>query len=167
MCGMYVLTICSSNKVKWSDALRTCYANDFYKTYPGSSLVLPMKYSMSNTEYDTSREERIAAEILVDAYNEEEQLMGWYRYLENKLHFPFKAIWLTRGSTLKDEEVEVLEMSPENDCQEEILVEVLYREGKLEDVISVPLSHLEVVKVDDATQEAIADWLYWVDRGYQ
>lgn len=121
---------------------------------------------MSNTEYDKLREKRIVAEILVDAYNEEEQLMGWYRYLENKLHFPFKAMWLTRGSTSEDEEVEVLEMSPENDCQEEMLVEVVYKEGKLKDVFSVPLSHIEVIEVDEATQEALADWLYWVDRGY-
>lgn len=120
---------------------------------------------MSNTEYDKSREERIAAEILVDTYNEEEQLMGWYRYLENKLHFPFQAKWLTRISTLEDEEVEVLEMSPEADCQEEMFVELLYKEGRVKDVFSVPLSHIEVVEADDQTQEAIADWRYWVDRG--
>ncbi len=33
---------------------------------------------MSNVEYDDSREKRIEMEIIVDAYNEEEQAMGWY-----------------------------------------------------------------------------------------
>jgi hypothetical protein len=28
--------------------------------------------------------------IIVDAYNEEEQAMGWYYYLDGKLNFPFK-----------------------------------------------------------------------------
>jgi hypothetical protein len=27
----------------------------------------------------------------VDAYGPEEQAMGWYYYLENKIHFPFQA----------------------------------------------------------------------------
>ncbi len=125
------------------------------------------RYPMSNPEDDKSREHRIITQILADTYNEEQQLMGWYCYLEHKLHFPFKAKWLTRGSTLKDEEVEVLEMSPENDCQEEMFVEVVYQEGKAGNVFSVPLSHLEVLEADDKTQQAIADWHYWVDRGYQ
>ncbi len=120
---------------------------------------------MSNTEYDKSREDRLAAEILVDTYNEEEQLMGWYRYLENKLHFPFMAKWLTRRSTSEDEEVEVLEMSSEADCQDEMFVEVLYKEDRVKDVFSVPLSHIEVIEADDETLEAIADWHYWIDRG--
>jgi len=36
-------------------------------------------------------EDRIAMEIVVDAYGPEEQAMGWYYYLEEKLSFPFKA----------------------------------------------------------------------------
>lgn len=31
------------------------------------------------------REERIGMEIIVDAYGPEEQAMGWYYYLEEKL----------------------------------------------------------------------------------
>ena len=37
---------------------------------------------MSSVEYDERREERIEMEIIVDAYNEEEQAMGWYYYLD-------------------------------------------------------------------------------------
>ena len=31
-------------------------------------------------------------EIVVDAYGLEEQAMGWYSYLEEKLQFPFTAV---------------------------------------------------------------------------
>jgi hypothetical protein len=58
-------------------------------------------------------------------------------------------------------------MSPEEDCQKEMFVEVLYKEGAAEDVFSVPLSEIEPIEADDKTQEAIADWHYWVDMGYE
>ena len=41
---------------------------------------------------DNERDERIAMEIIVDAYGPEEQAMGWYCYLEEKLKFPFTAV---------------------------------------------------------------------------
>src|SRR5271157_4238432 len=46
---------------------------------------------MSKPKKDPSREERIRNEAVVDAYGPEEQAMGWYYYLENKLRFPFQA----------------------------------------------------------------------------
>ena len=52
---------------------------------------------MSKFETDESREDRIAMEVIVDAYDKEEQRMGWFYYLEGKLNFPFKAKWLTTG----------------------------------------------------------------------
>src|SRR5271157_2893583 len=36
-------------------------------------------------------ERSIRNEAVVDAYGPEEQAMGWYYYLENKLRFPFQA----------------------------------------------------------------------------
>lgn len=125
---------------------------------------------MSNFETDESREHRITMEVIVDAYDEEEQRMGWYYYLEGKLNFPFKAKWLSTGrksSSTQGEEVEVVGMPPEDDCTKEMFVEVLYTEGTVEDTFSVPLSKIEAVDADDATEEAIADWNYWVNSGYQ
>ena len=118
---------------------------------------------MSRVEYDESREHRIELEIIVDAYTEEEQAMSWYYYLDSKLNFPFKAKWINRKG--QSEEVEVLEMSPEDDCGRDMLVEALYREGEVEDVFSVPLYEIEAIDAEPETQEAIADWHYWVDRG--
>lgn len=88
------------------------------------------------------------------------QAMGWYYYLEDNLQFPFKAVW-------GNEEVEVLEMSPEEDCEQEMFVEVCYNENETEDIFSAPLSDLNPLNVDEKTNEAIEDWKYWVDRGYE
>ena len=37
------------------------------------------------------REERITMEIIVDAYDSEEQAMGWYYYLDRDAEFPFSG----------------------------------------------------------------------------
>lgn len=118
---------------------------------------------------DDSREDRIELEIVVDAYNEAERAMGWYYYLDNHLNFPFKASWTSqrRTSSLTSEEVEVVGMSPEEYCSKEMFVELLYKEGTAEDTFSVPLSDIEAIDAAPKTQEAIADWHYWVNQGYE
>jgi hypothetical protein len=71
------------------------------------------------------REERIAMEVIVDAYGPEEQAMGWYYYLEEKLQFPFTAICSAKRAIsplqIKDK-VDVLGMAPEDECQNEMFV---------------------------------------------
>ena len=44
---------------------------------------------MKQRSRDKEREQRITMEIVVDAYTLEEQAMGWYYSLEDRLHFPF------------------------------------------------------------------------------
>lgn len=115
---------------------------------------------------DETREHRIAMHIIVDCYNEEEQAMGWYCYLEDHLNFPFQARCISkrRISPLKPGEVvEVTSMAPEEECEHEIFVEVEYQEESL----AVPLSQLEGLETDELTRESIEDWHYWVGRGYQ
>ena len=46
-------------------------------------------------EKDAAREERIHNEAIVDAYGPEEQAMGWYYYLDDKISFPFSALCIT------------------------------------------------------------------------
>ena len=69
----------------------------------------------SKPRLDKERENRITMEIVVDAYEEHEQVMGWYVYLENKLQFPFTATCITKRAVsplrVKDE-VEVIGMAP-------------------------------------------------------
>jgi len=121
---------------------------------------------MAKAEYDEDREERITAEIVVDAYESEEKAMGWYYYLEDTLDFPFTGVCVRkrRSSPLKEgEEVEVVGMASEDECEDEMLVEIEW-EG---DTLAVPLIQLEAPEAEMETQQAIADWHYWVDRGYE
>ena len=36
-----------------------------------------------------------------------------------------------------------------------------------EDELAVPLAQLDAASPDQQTQEAIADWHYWLGRGYE
>jgi hypothetical protein len=119
-----------------------------------------------NVERDEAREERITMEAIVDAYGPEEQAMGWYYYLEDRLAFPFhaKCSYERRSSPLKrGETVEVIGMAPEEECMHEMFVEIRWLDREL----AVPLAQLEAIDTDEPTQEGIADWHYWVARGYQ
>jgi Calcium binding len=121
---------------------------------------------MTRVKKDDVREHRIDMEVVVDAYDEQERAMGWYNYLEDKLAFPFQAwcIGEKRSSPLQQGEVvAVTGMAPEEDCEHDMLVDVEWQ-GRC---LAVPLSQLEGVAVNEATQEAIGDWHYWVARGYQ
>jgi Calcium binding len=44
---------------------------------------------MKRRSRDEEREQRITMEIIVDAYTPEEQAMGWYYSLEDRLTVPF------------------------------------------------------------------------------
>jgi hypothetical protein len=110
-------------------------------------------------------DDRIVNDIIVDAYDESERAMGWYYYLEGKLKFPFRAkcIEARRISPLiKGEEVEVIGMTSEEDCEREMFVEITWQ-GR---TLGVPLSQLEGIKIDADTKEAIENWHYWVSMGY-
>jgi Calcium binding protein from Anabaena CcbP. len=57
----------------------------------------------------------------------------------------------------------VVGMAPEQECRKEMFVTIKWQEGNL----AVPLSQLEGLEVDEETEEAIADWHYWVKKGYE
>ena len=121
---------------------------------------------MSTPKEDEAREERIMMEIIVDAYDEDERAMGWYYYLEEKLQFPFKAKCISQRevSPLEPgEEVEVVGMPSEDECMHEMFVAIRWDKRTL----AIPLAQLEGFDVDDQTREAIEDWHYWVDEGYE
>lgn len=120
---------------------------------------------MKKPNKDPIREERIQNEAIVDAYGPEEQAMGWYYYLENKIRFPFQAKCIVAKAVsplLKGETVEVQGMTPEDACSADMLVLIGWQ-GR---TMAVPLSQLAGVNVDKSTAEAIGDWHYWVAQGY-
>ncbi len=117
-------------------------------------------------EKDQVREERIENEIIVDSYGPEEQAMGWYYYLEEKLEFPFEAKCIVKRTTspLKaGEEVRVVGIPPEEDCYHEMFVMIEWQGREL----GVPLSQIEPVNVGKGTKTAVEDWHYWVAMGYE
>jgi hypothetical protein len=122
---------------------------------------------MSSIERDEARKDRIHVEAIVDAYDPEEQATGWYSYLEDKRNFPFLAECIVQRliSPLRvGDEVEVLEMAPQSECEHEMFVVMRWdrKEG-----LAVPLSQLQVIDADDETTEGVKDWQYWVNRGYE
>jgi hypothetical protein len=120
---------------------------------------------MRKRALDKDREARIHDEIVVDAYGPEEQAMGWYVYMENKLEFPFltRCVADRAISPLRvDDQVEVIGMGPEDECAREIFVLTPWDRRSL----AVPLMQLKVVRGEGETHEAVEDWRYWVERGY-
>ena len=115
------------------------------------------------------REERLYNEIIVDAYNEEERVLGWYYYLEDKIVFPFEAkvIKNMKISPLqKSETVTAIGMVKVEECLNSMYVEIEWNRRKF----GVPLEQLYPVNIteefDEDTVEAIEDWHYWKERGY-
>jgi len=115
---------------------------------------------------DEEREQRIAMEIVVDAYGPEEQAMGWYYYLESQLEFPFTALCIAKRaiSPLQvQDEVEVIGMAEESECGREMFVTIRWgKEG-----LAVPLVQLKPISsTDEQTVQAVEDWHYWIKMGY-
>ena len=123
---------------------------------------------MPQREQDPEREHRITMEIVVDAYDEYEQAMGWYYYLDNNLSFPFTARCVRDrpiSPVRAGDEVEVIGMAHEDECEHEVFVEIRWESDEL----AVPLGELEFVRAGTSagkTEQAISDWHYWVDQGY-
>jgi hypothetical protein len=120
---------------------------------------------MAKPKRDPIREERIHEEIIVDAYGPEEQAMGWYYYLKDKIHFPLPAMCIASRATSplrKGESVEVRSMAPEDTCSDDMLVLIRWQRRTL----AVPLSQLTAIDPDESSREALKDWHYWVAQGY-
>lgn len=107
-----------------------------------------------------ARERRIYEEIIADCYGEEEQMMGWWNYLDDTLKFPFMAKCVEKRSVspLKiGEIVKVIGMGAFEDCESNMFVIIEWRDRKL----GAPLAQLESIKSRAKTKQAIEDWRYW------
>ncbi len=113
-----------------------------------------------------AREERITMEIVVDAYDASERAMGWYCSLADRLSFPFRARCVDErpiSPLAAGDAVEVTAMAPSEECEHEMFVEIRWQKRRL----AVPLDQLEILTGDRSTKQAVADWHYWVGRGYR
>jgi len=121
---------------------------------------------MQHPPRDEEREQRITMEIVVDAYTPEEQAMGWYYSLEDQLRFPFAGRCIAERSISPlrvGDEVDVVGMAPEEECQHEMFVLIRWERRTL----GVPLAQLEGIAVEEQTRQVIEDWHYWVAQGYE
>jgi Calcium binding len=121
---------------------------------------------MAKAKQNKQREQRIQQEIVVDAYGAEEQAMGRYYFLEEHLRFPFRAKCIAQRAISplrKDQEVEVVQLAPADECGREMFITVTWEKRTL----AVPLAQLEPIQADKATQQAVEDWHYWVEQGYE
>lgn len=115
------------------------------------------------TERDEQRDERIEMEIIVDAYTQDEQAMGWHIYLEETMDFSFEARCIEEQDVSPLEEGETVRVvgKPSSEPslrQQFVTIEWMDRE------LGVPLSQLEPVEASSDTEQAVADWHYWLDR---
>jgi hypothetical protein len=121
---------------------------------------------MTTEATDEAREARISMEIIVDAYGGEEQALGWYSYLEGTLQVPFHARCTMERATSPlrvGDDVAVIGLAPEEECRHEMFVAIRWERRTL----AVPVAQLAAIATDEETQQAIADWHYWVKRGYE
>lgn len=121
---------------------------------------------MERIEEDEARENRIQMEAVVDAHDSEEQAMGWYYYLDDKIKFPFEASCIKkvgRSPLIEGEKVTVLEMTNEDDYAKGMYVKIQWKDRSF----GVPLEQLQPLNTDEQTLESVEDWHYWVTRGYE
>lgn len=55
-------------------------------------------------------------------------------------------------------------MAPEGECLREMFVEIPWEHKR---TLAVPLSQLRVVHGEEETAQAVEDWHYWVEIGYE
>jgi calcium binding protein len=119
---------------------------------------------MKKPKKDPVREDRIHNEAIADANGPEEQVMGWYYYLEDKIRFPFQAKCIAAqvvSPLQKGETVEVYGMAPEDACSADMLVLIRWQDRTM----AVPLSQLVAIDPDQSTAAAVGDWHYWDGAG--
>lgn len=83
------------------------------------------------------------------------------------MQFPFLAQCIADRAISplrKGDEFDILGMAPESECQHEMFVETRWDRRAL----AIPLAQVKpIAHTDDETKEAVADWHYWVARGYE
>jgi hypothetical protein len=115
------------------------------------------------TERDEEREERIKMEIIVDAYTQDEQAMGWHIYLDETMDFPFEARCIDEQEVSPLEEGETVRVIGKPSSEPSLRQQFVTIEWNDREV-GVPLSQLEPVEASTDTEQAVADWHYWLER---
>lgn len=110
---------------------------------------------------DEERENRILDEIIVDAYGEAEQLMGWFYYFQDNLEFPIKATvkFRLRGGGGEIKKVKIVEVDPKSENGRALRLGIV--EGKSERIQYISPEEIASLDTSDENLQIINDWLYW------
>ena len=112
---------------------------------------------------DSERLNRIDNEILVDTYDEYEEISAWHCYLGDSISFPFKAVCVKNNDLfplVKGDEVNVIKMADIDACYSGMFVMIQW----MSRTFAVPLDLLEGIEPDSKTKEAIGDWVFWWNK---
>ncbi|MBE0470314.1 MAG: hypothetical protein IBX55_12510 [Methyloprofundus sp.] len=117
---------------------------------------------------DTNHQDRINYQILADCYDEYEQGQAWTLYLVDNITCPFTAKYTgsSKLSITANILVTVLElMNSEYDSEEDFECFMAMVEVEVGDVIyEIPLADLKVVEANEKTEQAVADWKYYINN---
>jgi hypothetical protein len=112
-------------------------------------------------EKDAERDHRIHYEIIVDAYDEYEQAMGWYYYMADNFAFPInaKVKLRLRGDKTEEKAVQIVEVDPKSETS--LTLRLGITEGKNDRVQYISPEDIISVKTSEENLEILNDWLYW------
>ncbi len=112
-------------------------------------------------ENDKERKHRIHYEIIVDAYNEYEQAMGWYIHMNDNLEFPMQAkVKLRlRGGKTEEKTVKIVEIDPKSEGS--LTLRLGITEGKSDRVQYISLEDIVSIQTTEENLAFLNDWLYW------
>ncbi len=113
--------------------------------------------------HDEVREQHIIYDVIVDCYDEDEELMGWYYYVAENLNFPIKAVanLPLRGGKTEQKKVKIVSVDPKSEEGNAIRLGVI--EGDSERVQYVSPNVFVSIQTNEENLEIINDWLYWHD----
>ena len=113
--------------------------------------------------HDEVREQRIIYDVIVDCYDEDEQLMGWYYYMAEGLNFPIQAVanLALRGGKTEQKEVQIVSVDPKSEQGNAIRLGIT--EGDSERVQYISPERFVSIQTSEANLDIINDWLYWHD----
>ncbi|MBV6443387.1 MAG: hypothetical protein EPGJADBJ_05126 [Saprospiraceae bacterium] len=110
-----------------------------------------------------AREQRILYEIIVDCYDEEEEMIGWYYYFADNLKFPIEATVRLplHGGKMEEKKVQIVELDTRSETGKAIRLGVVERGSERVHYISP--GDIARLETSPENLEIINDWIYWHD----
>ena len=110
---------------------------------------------------DPTRTHRIHYEVIVDCYNEEEELMGWYYYMSDNLAFPIDVVvrLALKGGKTELKPAQIVALDPKSEQSNPIRLGISEPGSERVQYISP----VDIASMDTSPENAeiINDWLYW------